>query len=61
MRHYSSHENPGSLRRSWAEIQRMAPGDRKQGEIFRDVEPEDQLKYGLIPEFAVSLPEQRFF
>jgi ATP-dependent Clp protease ATP-binding subunit ClpX len=39
----------------------MAPGDRKQGEIFRDVEPEDQLKYGLIAEFAVSLPEQRFF
>jgi len=39
----------------------MASGDRKQGEIFRDVEPEDQLKYGRIPEFAVSLPEQRFF
>jgi len=37
----------------------MASGDRKQGEIFRDVEPEDQL--GRIPEFAVSLPEQRFF
>ena len=27
----------------------MAPEDRKQGEIFRDVEPEDLLKYGLIP------------
>jgi ATP-dependent protease Clp ATPase subunit len=26
----------------------MAPEDRKQGEIFRDVEPEDLLKYGLI-------------
>jgi ATP-dependent protease Clp ATPase subunit len=39
----------------------MAYGDRKQGEIFRDVEHEDQLKYGRIPEFAVSLPEQRFF
>src|SRR5207344_751240 len=30
----------------------MAPEDRKQGEIFRDVEPEDLLKYGLIPEFV---------
>jgi ATP-dependent Clp protease ATP-binding subunit ClpX len=26
----------------------MAPEDRQQGEIFRDVEPEDLLKYGLI-------------
>jgi ATP-dependent protease Clp ATPase subunit len=30
----------------------IAPEDRKQGEIFRDVEPEDLLKYGLIPEFV---------
>jgi ATP-dependent Clp protease ATP-binding subunit ClpX len=30
----------------------MAPEDRKQGEIFREVEPEDLLKYGLIPEFV---------
>src|SRR6516162_4334956 len=29
---------------------------RKQGEIFRDVEPEDLLKYGLIPEFVGRLP-----
>src|SRR5262245_63448677 len=29
-----------------------APEDRKQGEIFREVEPEDLLKYGLIPEFV---------
>src|SRR5438309_6182727 len=28
----------------------VAPEDRKAGEIFREVEPEDLLKYGLIPE-----------
>jgi ATP-dependent Clp protease ATP-binding subunit ClpX len=33
-----------------------APEDRKAGEIFRDVEPEDLLKYGLIPEFVGRLP-----
>jgi ATP-dependent Clp protease ATP-binding subunit ClpX len=30
--------------------------DRKTGEIFREVEPEDLLKYGLIPEFVGRLP-----
>ena len=34
----------------------MAPEDRKQGEIFREVEPEDLLKFGLIPEFVGRLP-----
>src|SRR5512138_2207750 len=34
----------------------VAPDDRKQGEIFREVEPEDLLKYGLIPEFVGRLP-----
>ncbi len=34
----------------------MAPEDRKQGEIFRSVEPEDLLKYGLIPELVGRLP-----
>ena len=29
---------------------------RKQGEIFREIEPEDLLKYGLIPEFVGRLP-----
>jgi ATP-dependent Clp protease ATP-binding subunit ClpX len=29
--------------------------DRKTGEIFREVEPEDLLKYGLIPEFVGRL------
>jgi ATP-dependent Clp protease ATP-binding subunit ClpX len=28
----------------------------KPGEIFREVEPEDLLKYGLIPEFVGRLP-----
>jgi ATP-dependent Clp protease ATP-binding subunit ClpX len=34
----------------------LAPEDRKTGEIFREVEPEDLLKYGLIPEFVDRLP-----
>src|ERR1700744_25924 len=33
-----------------------APEDRRTGEIFRAVEPEDLLKYGLIPEFVGRLP-----
>src|ERR687892_490333 len=32
------------------------PDDRRTGEIFREVEPEDLLKYGLIPEFVGRLP-----
>ncbi|MGA0531604.1 ATP-dependent Clp protease ATP-binding subunit ClpX [Hansschlegelia sp. KR7-227] len=32
------------------------PDDRKTGEIFRHVEPEDLLKFGLIPEFVGRLP-----
>src|SRR5437667_4126869 len=34
----------------------LAPEDRKAGEIFREVELEDLLKYGLIPEFVGRLP-----
>jgi ATP-dependent Clp protease ATP-binding subunit ClpX len=30
--------------------------ERRAGEIFREVEPEDLLKYGLIPEFVGRLP-----
>jgi ATP-dependent Clp protease ATP-binding subunit ClpX len=30
--------------------------DRKAGEIFREVEPEDLLKFGLVPEFVGRLP-----
>ena len=32
------------------------PDDRLTGEILRDVEPEDLLKFGLIPEFVGRLP-----
>ena len=34
----------------------IVPEDRGTGEIFREVEPEDLLKYGLIPEFVGRLP-----
>src|SRR5215475_3525742 len=34
----------------------LAPEDRWTGEIFRHVEPEDLLKFGLIPEFVGRLP-----
>jgi ATP-dependent Clp protease ATP-binding subunit ClpX len=30
--------------------------DRKTGELLKDVEPEDLLKFGLIPEFVGRLP-----
>jgi ATP-dependent Clp protease ATP-binding subunit ClpX len=33
-----------------------SPEDRKTGELFRKVEPEDLLKFGLIPEFVGRLP-----
>ncbi len=33
-----------------------APEDRRTGEILREVEPEDLLKFGLIPEFIGRLP-----
>jgi ATP-dependent Clp protease ATP-binding subunit ClpX len=32
------------------------PDERQTGEILRDVEPEDLLKFGLIPEFVGRLP-----
>ncbi|MCB1454392.1 MAG: ATP-dependent Clp protease ATP-binding subunit ClpX, partial [Rhizobiaceae bacterium] len=32
------------------------PEDRRTGELFRLVEPEDLLKFGLIPEFVGRLP-----
>jgi hypothetical protein len=34
----------------------IASEDRRTGEVLRDVEPEDLLKYGLIPEFVDRLP-----
>ncbi|HUT48189.1 MAG TPA: ATP-dependent Clp protease ATP-binding subunit ClpX [Alphaproteobacteria bacterium] len=33
-----------------------SPDDRRTGEVLRDVEPEDLLKFGLIPEFIGRLP-----
>ncbi|WP_121938398.1 ATP-dependent Clp protease ATP-binding subunit ClpX [Eilatimonas milleporae] len=33
-----------------------APDDRSTGEIFKETEPEDLLKFGLIPEFVGRLP-----
>ncbi|WP_342642601.1 ATP-dependent Clp protease ATP-binding subunit ClpX [Rhodoligotrophos ferricapiens] len=33
-----------------------SPEDRRTGEILREVEPEDLLKFGLIPEFIGRLP-----
>ncbi|MGB1027459.1 MAG: AAA family ATPase, partial [Rhodospirillaceae bacterium] len=32
------------------------PEERRTGEVLREVEPEDLLKYGLIPEFVGRLP-----
>jgi ATP-dependent Clp protease ATP-binding subunit ClpX len=32
------------------------PDERNTGEILRDIEPEDLLKFGLIPEFIGRLP-----
>ena len=34
----------------------VGPDERQTGEILRDVEPEDLLKFGLIPEFIGRLP-----
>ncbi|NAZ35338.1 ATP-dependent Clp protease ATP-binding subunit ClpX [Rubellimicrobium sp. CFH 75288] len=34
----------------------VAPDERSIGEIFKDLEPEDLLKFGLIPEFVGRLP-----
>jgi ATP-dependent Clp protease ATP-binding subunit ClpX len=32
------------------------PDDRGVGEVFKELEPEDLLKFGLIPEFVGRLP-----
>ncbi len=34
----------------------QAPDERRTGQILREVEPEDLLKFGLIPEFIGRLP-----
>jgi ATP-dependent Clp protease ATP-binding subunit ClpX len=33
-----------------------APDERRTGELLQGVEPEDLLKFGLIPEFVGRLP-----
>lgn len=33
-----------------------SPEDRRTGDLLKEVEPEDLLKYGLIPEFVGRLP-----
>jgi ATP-dependent Clp protease ATP-binding subunit ClpX len=33
-----------------------SPEDRRTGDLFREVEPEDLLKFGLIPEFIGRVP-----
>ena len=32
------------------------PDDRQTGELLTEVEPDDLLKFGLIPEFVGRLP-----
>jgi ATP-dependent Clp protease ATP-binding subunit ClpX len=34
----------------------LSPEDRRTGDVLREVEPEDLLKFGLIPEFIGRLP-----
>ena len=34
----------------------VGPDDRRTGEVLREVEPDDLLKFGLIPEFIGRLP-----
>ena len=45
-----------ATRRSDSARRSQAPDERSTGEIFREVEPEDLLKFGLIPEFVGRLP-----
>jgi ATP-dependent Clp protease ATP-binding subunit ClpX len=49
-----SNRSKGSSIGFGAEVR--SPDDRRTGEILRDVEPEDLLKFGLIPEFVGRLP-----
>ncbi|MCQ2965304.1 MAG: ATP-dependent protease ATP-binding subunit ClpX [Alphaproteobacteria bacterium] len=34
----------------------FAPDDKKVGELLKEIEPDDLLKFGLIPEFAGRVP-----
>ena len=44
------------LRRSASAPTCARPDERRTGEILQEVEPEDLLKFGLIPEFVGRLP-----
>ncbi|MCI4662312.1 MAG: ATP-dependent Clp protease ATP-binding subunit ClpX [Neomegalonema sp.] len=46
--------NKGSAMGFGADVK--ADDDRRTGELLRDLEPEDLLKFGLIPEFVGRLP-----
>ena len=50
--------SPGAARalRSASRAKVTGPDERRTGEILRHVEPEDLLKFGLIPEFIGRLP-----
>ena len=43
-------------RRSASAPKVQSPDDRRTGEVLRQVEPEDLLRFGLIPEFVGRLP-----
>ena len=47
-------EGEGSSIGFGAKIKNKA--EKKTGEVLKDVEPEDLLKFGLIPEFIGRLP-----
>jgi len=49
-----SQKNQGSAIGFGADVR--SPDDRRTGDILADVEPEDLLKFGLIPEFVGRLP-----
>ena len=49
-----SNRRKGSSMGFGADVQ--GPDERQTGEILREVEPEDLLKFGLIPEFVGRLP-----
>jgi ATP-dependent Clp protease ATP-binding subunit ClpX len=49
-----AHRQKGTSIGFGAEVR--GPDDRRTGEILREIEPEDLLKFGLIPEFVGRLP-----
>ncbi|SMF24501.1 ATP-dependent Clp protease ATP-binding subunit ClpX [Tistlia consotensis] len=49
-----AHRGKGSAIGFGADVR--GPEERQTGEILREVEPEDLLKFGLIPEFVGRLP-----